>query len=179
MPTHRRPIGYMFQEASLFAHLSVMGNLRYGMKRITDTQRVSLDQAIELLCIGHLLDRKPDRLSGGERQRVVMARALAVSPRYHPKTRGQTIDTLVIAGWTGRVVHALEHLIREREALGRGAAEARADLLPRLGGAARHHAAHRRDRRRFLGRGGGGDRVPVRQPVAGRGLGSHRRTRRW
>lgn len=81
VPPHRRPIGYVFQEASLFAHLSVMGNLRYGMKRIHDAQRVSLDQAIELLGIGHLLERKPDRLSGGERQRVGIARALAVSPR--------------------------------------------------------------------------------------------------
>jgi molybdate transport system ATP-binding protein len=81
VPTYQRPIGYVFQEASLFAHLSVMGNLRYGMKRISEARRVSLDQAIELLGIGHLLDRKPDRLSGGERQRVGIARALAVSPR--------------------------------------------------------------------------------------------------
>ncbi len=81
LPTHKRPIGYVFQEASLFPHLSVLGNLRYGMKRMFDPQRVSLDHAIELLGIGHLLDRKPDRLSGGERQRVGIARALAVSPR--------------------------------------------------------------------------------------------------
>lgn len=81
MPPHQRPIGYVFQEASLFAHLTVMGNLRYGLKRISGTQRVSLDHAIELLGIGHLLDRKPDLLSGGERQRVGIARALAVSPR--------------------------------------------------------------------------------------------------
>lgn len=81
VPTHQRPIGYVFQEASLFAHLTVMGNLRYGMKRNGEAQRVSLDHAIELLGIGHLLDRKPDRLSGGERQRVGIARALAVSPR--------------------------------------------------------------------------------------------------
>lgn len=81
VPTHQRPIGYVFQEASLFSHLTVMGNLRYGMKRIGTAQRVSLDLAIELLGIGHLLDRKPDRLSGGERQRVGIARALAVSPR--------------------------------------------------------------------------------------------------
>lgn len=81
VPTHRRPIGYVFQEASLFAHLSVMGNLRYGMKRNVEAQRSSLDHAIELLGIRHLLDRKPDRLSGGERQRVGIARALAVSPR--------------------------------------------------------------------------------------------------
>lgn len=81
VPTHKRPIGYVFQEASLFAHLTVMGNLRYGMKRNGEAQRVSLDHAVELLGIGHLLDRKPDRLSGGERQRVGIARALAVSPR--------------------------------------------------------------------------------------------------
>jgi molybdate transport system ATP-binding protein len=81
MPTHMRPIGYVFQEASLFPHLTVMGNLRYGMRRIAQGQRVNLDQAIELLGIGHLLNRKVDRLSGGERQRVSIARALVVSPR--------------------------------------------------------------------------------------------------
>lgn len=81
LPTHKRPLGYVFQEASLFAHLSVMANLRYGMKRINNAQQVSLDQAIELLGIEHLLERKPGRLSGGERQRVAIARALAVSPR--------------------------------------------------------------------------------------------------
>lgn len=81
MPTHKRPLGYVFQEASLFSHLTVLGNLRYGLKRITAAQRVSLDQAIELLGIGPLLDRKPDRLSGGERSRVGIARALATSPR--------------------------------------------------------------------------------------------------
>jgi molybdate transport system ATP-binding protein len=81
LPTHRRPLGYVFQESSLFPHLTVLGNLRYGAKRIGTERRVSLDPAIELLGIGHLLDRKPDRLSGGERQRVGIARALAVSPR--------------------------------------------------------------------------------------------------
>ena len=81
LPTHQRPIGYVFQEASLFAHLTVLGNLRYGLKRSSADQRVSLDQAIEWLGIAPLLDRKPDRLSGGERQRVAMARALAVSPQ--------------------------------------------------------------------------------------------------
>ncbi len=81
IPTHRRPIGYVFQEASLFPHLTVMGNLRYGMKRNGLVQRISLEHVIELLGIGHLLDRKPARLSGGERQRVGIARALAVSPQ--------------------------------------------------------------------------------------------------
>lgn len=80
LPTHQRPIGYVFQEASLFAHLDVLGNLNFGLKRSPTAQRVGLEQAIELLGIGHLLDRKPDTLSGGERQRVGIARALAVGP---------------------------------------------------------------------------------------------------
>lgn len=80
LPTHRRPIGYVFQEASLFPHLSILGNLRYGQKRSDGAGRVGLDAAIELLGIGHLLERKPDTLSGGERQRVGIARALAVGP---------------------------------------------------------------------------------------------------
>ena len=82
LPTHRRPIGYVFQEASLFDHLTVLGNLRYGLTRSgAARQRVSHDQAVALLGIGHLLDRRPQRLSGGQRQRVGIARALAVSPR--------------------------------------------------------------------------------------------------
>lgn len=80
-PTHQRPLGYVFQEASLFPHLTVLGNLRYGLKRTTDAHKVSLDQAVELLGISPLLDRKPSLLSGGERQRIGIARALAVNPR--------------------------------------------------------------------------------------------------
>ncbi|PKO79813.1 MAG: molybdenum ABC transporter ATP-binding protein [Betaproteobacteria bacterium HGW-Betaproteobacteria-13] len=82
VPTHERAIGYVFQEASLFPHLSVRRNLEFGMKRVAAaTRRVAWDQAVELLGIGHLLDRMPERLSGGERQRVGMARALLTSPR--------------------------------------------------------------------------------------------------
>ncbi|HWU99316.1 MAG TPA: molybdenum ABC transporter ATP-binding protein [Oxalicibacterium sp.] len=82
VPTWQRSLGYVFQEASLFAHLDVRRNLEYGMRRIAAAQRqVSLDHAIALLDIGHLLPRKPDKLSGGERQRVAIARALATSPR--------------------------------------------------------------------------------------------------
>lgn len=81
LPTHRRPLGYVFQEASLFPHLSVLGNLRYGQKRSHNAPEFSLEQAIELLGIEPLLARKPDKLSGGERQRVAIARSLAVSPR--------------------------------------------------------------------------------------------------
>lgn len=81
LPTHRRPLGYVFQEASLFPHLSVAGNLRYGLRRSAGSKRVSLDSAVELLGLESLLERKPERLSGGERQRVAIARALATSPR--------------------------------------------------------------------------------------------------
>lgn len=79
LPTHRRPIGYVFQEASLFPHLSVRGNLDYGIKRRPAS--ADFQGTIELLGIGHLLDRKPERLSGGERQRVAIARALLTQPR--------------------------------------------------------------------------------------------------
>ncbi|MEW6678558.1 MAG: molybdenum ABC transporter ATP-binding protein [Pseudomonadota bacterium] len=82
LPVHQRPIGYVFQEASLFPHLTVRRNLEYGLKRVpSGERRVSLDQAVALLGIGALLDRLPERLSGGEKQRVAIARALAVSPR--------------------------------------------------------------------------------------------------
>lgn len=82
LPTHKRALAYVFQEANLFAHLSVSANLEYGMRRLPESERsVSLGQAIELLGIGHLLQRRPYQLSGGERQRVAIARALAVSPR--------------------------------------------------------------------------------------------------
>ncbi|WP_342243971.1 molybdenum ABC transporter ATP-binding protein [Pseudomonas sp. OTU5201] len=82
LPTHKRPLGYVFQEASLFEHLSVRHNLAFGLRRIPPGQRrVELEQAVELLGIGHLLERMPVGLSGGERQRVGIARALLTSPR--------------------------------------------------------------------------------------------------
>ena len=81
-PTHQRGLGYVFQEASLFDHLTVRGNIDYGLQRTPTTRRrVALEQAVELLGIAHLMDRRPQALSGGERQRVAMARALATSPR--------------------------------------------------------------------------------------------------
>ncbi len=82
VPTHRRALGYVFQEANLFPHLTARRNLEYGMKRVpAAARRVDVDHVVELLGIGPLLERKPDRLSGGERQRVAIARALATSPR--------------------------------------------------------------------------------------------------
>ncbi|WP_341674809.1 molybdenum ABC transporter ATP-binding protein [Niveibacterium sp. SC-1] len=82
VPVHRRAIGYVFQEASLFPHFDVAGNLRYGMQRVPSAQRrVGWEQAVELLGVAPLLARRPDGLSGGERQRVAIARALLSSPR--------------------------------------------------------------------------------------------------
>ena len=79
---HKRALGYVFQEASLFPHLSVLANLEFGLKRIPKPQRrVDMAHATELLGIGHLLDRHPQHLSGGERQRVGIARALLTSPK--------------------------------------------------------------------------------------------------
>ncbi|MDD5329297.1 MAG: molybdenum ABC transporter ATP-binding protein [Sulfuricella sp.] len=81
LPVHRRRLGYVFQEASLFPHLDVRRNLEFGWKRIPPAERrVGFDRAVELLGVGHLLERNPARLSGGERQRVAIARALLVSP---------------------------------------------------------------------------------------------------
>jgi len=83
MPVHRRPLGYVFQEASLFPHLSVRKNLEYGLKRIPPGQRkVQLEQVVEWLGLNKLIGRaSPAGLSGGERQRVAIARALLTSPR--------------------------------------------------------------------------------------------------
>ncbi len=83
MPVHRRPLGYVFQEASLFPHLSVRANLEYGLKRIPPAERkVPLEQVVEWLGLGRLIERgDPAKLSGGERQRVAIGRALLTSPR--------------------------------------------------------------------------------------------------
>ncbi len=79
---HRRPLGYVFQEANLFPHLSVRQNLEYGFKRVPRKQRqVAFDTAVELLGVVPLLKRKTTTLSGGERQRIAIARALLTSPR--------------------------------------------------------------------------------------------------
>jgi molybdate transport system ATP-binding protein len=81
---HERPVGYVFQEASLFAHLSVGGNLRYGYRRALRDgakEEIRFDEIVDLLSIGHLLDRATGALSGGERQRVALGRALLAQPR--------------------------------------------------------------------------------------------------
>jgi molybdate transport system ATP-binding protein len=82
VPAHRRRIGYVFQEGRLFPHLSVAGNLDYG-RRMHGLVRnpAELARILELLDIGHLLERRPGNLSGGERQRVAIGRALLMRPR--------------------------------------------------------------------------------------------------
>ena len=80
LPTHRRALGMVFQDAGLFPHLSVRGNMEFGQRRAA-TGSVALGDIAELLGIAHLLDRRPAQLSGGERQRVAIARALLTAPR--------------------------------------------------------------------------------------------------
>jgi molybdate transport system ATP-binding protein len=104
VPPHRRAIGFVFQEPRLFDHLTVRRNIDYGARRVRvprfprarfardgfdcdgfkpggDAARSQrTERTIDLLGIGHLMDRRPDRLSGGEQQRVAIARALAVDP---------------------------------------------------------------------------------------------------
>lgn len=80
-PVHQRALGYVFQEASLFEHLDVQGNLDFGVRRVRSSASAqTLAQAVQRLGIGHLLKRPVHSLSGGERQRVAMARALATEP---------------------------------------------------------------------------------------------------
>ena len=81
MPPQKRRIGYVFQDARLFPHISVKKNLMYGMHHVPERERyVDIDQVVSLLGIGHLLDRRPEKLSGGEKQRVAIGRALLTSP---------------------------------------------------------------------------------------------------
>lgn len=80
-PTHERPIGYVFQEASLFPHLTVRRNLLFGAPGAATARQIGFDEVVELLGITRLLDRSPHRLSGGERQRVAIGRALLSQPR--------------------------------------------------------------------------------------------------
>jgi len=81
LPPERRRIGYVFQESRLFPHFTVRANLVYGMNLTPAVRRfVTLDEVVDLLGIGHLLNRRPANLSGGEKQRVAIGRALLTSP---------------------------------------------------------------------------------------------------
>jgi molybdate transport system ATP-binding protein len=110
VPAHRRRIGYVFQDARLFPHLSVAANLDYGrrMNGLADdaTQKTRIT---ELLDIGQLLDRRPGKLSGGERQRVALGRALLSKPRL------LLLDEPLGSLDEGRRAEILPYLVRLRD----------------------------------------------------------------
>jgi molybdate transport system ATP-binding protein len=82
LPPEQRRVGYIFQDGRLFPHLSIRGNLTYGMNLLpAGERRIGFDQVVDLLGISSLLSRRPGTLSGGEKQRVAIGRALLTSPR--------------------------------------------------------------------------------------------------
>jgi molybdate transport system ATP-binding protein len=112
VPTHQRPLGYVIQDAALFPHLDVRHNLHYGLRRIAPAERrVALDDVVDLLGIGALMERRPATLSGGECQRVAIARALATSPRV------LLMDEPLAALDAARKADILPYLERLHEAL--------------------------------------------------------------
>jgi molybdate transport system ATP-binding protein len=110
VPVHRRRIGYVFQEGRLFPHLSVAANLDYG-RRTSGLPRDDGEQRriVDLLDIGHLLDRRPGKLSGGERQRVAVGRALLMRPRL------LLLDEPLASLDTARKREIMPYLVRLRD----------------------------------------------------------------
>lgn len=124
---HRRPVGFVFQEASLLEHLSVQGNLDYALRRSPAANRQALQELVDLLGIGPLLARRSTELSGGERQRVALARAMATAPRLllldEPMASLDGARRRELMGWIGRlrdrtglpmllVTHAVDEVLR-------------------------------------------------------------------
>jgi molybdate transport system ATP-binding protein len=108
-PPHRRPVGYVFQEASLFPHLSVHRNLAFGLRRTHAAPKLSFGDAVDLLGLGPLLDRGVEKLSGGERQRVALGRALLVQPEL--LLLDEPVSSLDVEG-KAEVISALDDVIR-------------------------------------------------------------------
>jgi molybdate transport system ATP-binding protein len=111
VPPHRRPFGFVFQDARLFPHLTVRGNLRYATRRAAGPEPIDFEEAVRLLDIGDLLERHTDRLSGGERQRCAIARALLTRPRL------LLLDEPLAALDEARKAELLPYLERLRDAL--------------------------------------------------------------
>src|SRR5215467_2026854 len=110
VPSWKRRIGYVFQDARLFPHLDVRQNLDYGrrMNALADDP-AQKKRVTDLLDIGHLLDRRPGKLSGGERQRVALGRALLAKPRL------LLLDEPLGALDEGRRAEILPYLVRLRD----------------------------------------------------------------
>ena len=110
VPPHRRRVGYVFQEGRLFPHMSVRRNLDYGrwMSR-HERDDAEAGRVVEMLDIGHLLDRRPGKLSGGERQRVAIGRALLMRPRL------LLLDEPLASLDAGRKDEILPYLLRLRD----------------------------------------------------------------
>jgi molybdate transport system ATP-binding protein len=104
LPVHRRGIGYVFQEPRLFPHMDVRGNLGYARTGVNP------GPVVEMLGIGHLLDRRPAALSGGEAQRVAIGRALLSQPRL------LLLDEPLAALDDARKAEILPYLERVRDA---------------------------------------------------------------
>jgi molybdate transport system ATP-binding protein len=81
LPPHRRRVGYVFQDARLFPHMTVAGNLRFALRHAESTAGLALEEVVAAFDLGTLLRRAPASLSGGEAQRVALARALLSQPR--------------------------------------------------------------------------------------------------
>lgn len=114
LPPHRRRVGYVFQEARLFPHLSVKGNLLFGHRFVPRRERrpAELSRVTDMLGIAHLLSRRPDALSGGEKQRVAIGRALLAQPRV------LLLDEPLAALDAARKAEVLPFLERLRDAAG-------------------------------------------------------------
>jgi len=113
VPSHRRRIGYVFQDSRLFPHLSVGGNLDYGARFAgRRTQPVDRGHVVELLGLGPLLERRPATLSGGEKQRVAIGRALLSAPRL------LLLDEPMASLDAARRAEILPYLARVREQAG-------------------------------------------------------------
>ena len=157
VPKHRRRIGYVFQDSRLFPHLSVRQQpaLRpLVLARADGGAAADLASVVELLGIGHLLERRPASLSGGEKQRVAIGRALLAHPRL------LLMDEPLASLDEARRAEILPYIERLRDESGR--ADPLCQPLRRRGGAACHHGGDP-DRRQ-----GDGRRPGRRHPAAGR-----------